>query len=99
MTRVLVAVIRLYRKYLSPQTAPNCRYQPTCSAYAIEALQRHGAIRGSALAIRRLTRCHPWRPGGYDPVPPAKPEHRDRRFLLTATSNHGPIKEESYGAR
>jgi putative membrane protein insertion efficiency factor len=54
---------------LSPFLGRNCRFHPSCSVYAIEALQRHGAIKGGWLAFRRVTRCHPWNPGGYDPVP------------------------------
>ncbi|RMF86014.1 MAG: membrane protein insertion efficiency factor YidD [Nitrospirae bacterium] len=61
--------IRLYRALVSPWTPPACRYVPTCSAYAEEAVRRFGPIRGSWLALRRLLRCHPGRPGGYDPVP------------------------------
>ena len=71
MRRILIALVRFYRKGISPFTPPACRYTPTCSAYAIEALERHGAARGSWLAIRRILRCHPWGGSGYDPVPGA----------------------------
>ncbi|TVP74163.1 MAG: membrane protein insertion efficiency factor YidD [Rhodobacteraceae bacterium] len=67
--------IRAYRIVFSPWVGHNCRYQPTCSAYAMEALQRHGAWRGTWLAARRIGRCHPWGQSGYDPVPGADPEH------------------------
>lgn len=67
--RILVAIIAAYQKLVSPVTGANCRYTPTCSAYASEALGLHGAIRGGWMALRRLGRCHPFRPGGYDPVP------------------------------
>jgi putative membrane protein insertion efficiency factor len=67
---VLIAAIRVYQ--LSTAWMPSvCRYQPTCSTYAIEAIGSHGAVRGALLAARRILRCHPWRAGGYDPVPPA----------------------------
>ncbi|MDQ6829178.1 MAG: membrane protein insertion efficiency factor YidD [Gemmatimonadota bacterium] len=69
MRWVLILVVRAYQLVLSPLLPPACRYYPSCSQYAIEALQRHGALRGSWLTIRRLGRCHPFRPGGYDPVP------------------------------
>ena len=69
---VLVRLIRGYQKWISPWTPPACRYTPTCSAYAIRALELHGAGRGSWLAFRRLMRCHPWGGQGYDPVPPAR---------------------------
>ncbi len=61
--------VRAYRPLLSPWLGVNCRYQPTCSAYALEALEKHGAIRGAWLAIRRIARCHPGGGSGYDPVP------------------------------
>ncbi|HEX6575912.1 MAG TPA: membrane protein insertion efficiency factor YidD [Gemmatimonadaceae bacterium] len=66
---VLVLFIRGYQLWISPLFPAACRYYPTCSAYAIEAIQKHGAASGSWLAIRRIARCHPFRPGGYDPVP------------------------------
>jgi putative membrane protein insertion efficiency factor len=66
---VLILGVRLYQVMLSPLLGGSCRYHPTCSAYAIEALERHGALRGSWLAVRRIGRCHPFRPGGFDPVP------------------------------
>jgi len=64
-----MAAVRAYQLVLSPMLPPNCRFTPSCSAYALEALSRHGAVRGTWLAARRLARCHPWNPGGYDPVP------------------------------
>ena len=67
--RVLAVPVRLYRATLSPLIGHSCRYQPTCSAYALEALERHGAARGGWLALRRLARCHPLGGAGYDPVP------------------------------
>ena len=69
MARALLGVIRVYRTVVSPALTPACRYTPTCSAYAEEAVQRHGARRGAWLALRRLLRCHPWGGTGYDPVP------------------------------
>lgn len=68
---LLVAPIRLWR-LVSPYLPPMCRFTPSCSAYAIEALQTHGPLRGSWLTLRRLGRCAPWHPGGHDPVPPAR---------------------------
>jgi len=65
-------VVRGYQLLISPLLAPSCRYLPSCSDYAIEALARHGALRGSVLALRRLCRCHPWGGSGYDPVPQCK---------------------------
>lgn len=69
---VLALPIRLYRLIFSPWVGFNCRYQPTCSAYALEALDKHGAIKGSYLTVNRICRCHPWGGDGYDPVPEEK---------------------------
>jgi putative membrane protein insertion efficiency factor len=69
MRQILIALIKLYRYAISPYLAPSCRYTPTCSSYAIEAVQRFGVLRGSWMAIRRISRCHPWHEAGYDPVP------------------------------
>lgn len=69
MKRILIALIRFYRKNISPRTAPCCRFTPTCSQYALTAIERFGAIRGTAMAIWRILRCGPWCAGGYDPVP------------------------------
>ena len=68
--RCLVLLVRAYQLLLSPLLGPVCRYAPSCSSYAVGALQVHGAWRGSALAARRVLRCHPWAAGGWDPVPP-----------------------------
>jgi len=69
MTRLLLGLIGAYQRVVSPVLPRSCRYEPTCSAYAKGALARHGALRGSLLALRRLARCHPWGGGGLDPVP------------------------------
>lgn len=72
-TRPLVAVLRGYRYAVSPMRGSCCRFYPSCSAYAIEALEGHGLLRGGALTLRRVARCHPWHPGGFDPVPRVTP--------------------------
>ena len=69
LAQPLILLVRFYRLAISPWLGGNCRFEPTCSAYAIEALQMHGVLRGSWLAIRRISRCHPWGGSGYDPVP------------------------------
>jgi putative membrane protein insertion efficiency factor len=69
MKTVLIALLRFYRYAISPMLGRNCRFHPTCSEYAIEAVQRHGALHGGWLALKRVGRCHPFHPGGYDPVP------------------------------
>ncbi|MEA3244719.1 MAG: membrane protein insertion efficiency factor YidD [Gemmatimonadota bacterium] len=66
---VLILMVRAYQVSIGPMLPPSCRYFPSCSAYAIEALEKHGAMRGTWLAMRRIARCHPFTPGGYDPVP------------------------------
>lgn len=70
MKSLLIACIRIYQVCISPMLGPHCRFHPTCSAYAIEAIRVHGVMRGSWLAVRRIGRCHPFHPGGVDPVPP-----------------------------
>lgn len=69
LQRALIGVIRFYRKALSPLKPPVCRFEPTCSAYALEAIERYGSLRGGWLALRRILRCQPFCRGGYDPVP------------------------------
>ena len=69
MKRLLLALVRFYRKNLSPLKPPCCRYTPTCSQYAQQAIQKYGAIKGGYLALRRILRCNPFSKGGYDPVP------------------------------
>ncbi|HYP25438.1 MAG TPA: membrane protein insertion efficiency factor YidD [Blastocatellia bacterium] len=68
MKFVLVGIIRAYQLLISPLLPPSCRFTPTCSQYAMEAIKKHGTLRGSYLGLRRLLRCHPFHPGGYDPV-------------------------------
>ena len=72
MAWIVSLPVRLYRITLSPWVGHGCRFQPTCSVYALEALERHGAVRGTWLMLRRIGRCHPWGGSGYDPVPGAK---------------------------
>ncbi len=86
VARLLVLLVRGYRVGISPLLPPRCRFAPTCSAYAVEALQRHGALRGSWLTVRRLARCHPFHPGGHDPVPLA----RAGRAPRATTGDAGP---------
>lgn len=75
--RLLVGAIRAYQLTLSPWIGRQCRYLPTCSEYAIDAIERRGVVRGSWLAVRRIARCHPWGGSGYDPVPSAATERGD----------------------
>lgn len=65
--RLLILLVRLYQKLISPLLGPNCRFHPTCSQYFIQAVQKYGLIIGSVKGLRRITRCHPWNPGGHDP--------------------------------
>ncbi|WP_430515299.1 membrane protein insertion efficiency factor YidD [Clostridium botulinum] len=65
---ILIHIIKFYRKYISPLKKPCCRFYPTCSKYALDAISKYGAFKGSIMAIKRILRCHPFNPGGYDPV-------------------------------
>jgi hypothetical protein len=69
VTRFFLVLIRAYQRFVSPLTPPVCRFYPSCSSYAADAIARHGPWKGGYLAVRRLLRCHPLHPGGYDPVP------------------------------
>ncbi len=91
MRRMVVLPIRFYRRFLSPWKPRTCRFHPTCSQYALEAILGHGVLRGCYLATRRILRCHPFHSGGYDPVPRAreKPAPRD----TSAPGLHGPRGE------
>ena len=84
---VLHGLIRLYQLAISPFVPPRCRFLPTCSEYAIDALSRHGVLVGGWLALRRLARCHPWGGWGYDPVPDAD---RWRQYALRFTARRAP---------
>ncbi|MBE7041269.1 MAG: membrane protein insertion efficiency factor YidD [Ruminococcaceae bacterium] len=68
MKKLLIGLIRFYQRYISPLKKPSCRFYPTCSQYAIEAITKKGVLRGTALAVIRICKCHPFHPGGYDPV-------------------------------
>ncbi|MBC8450216.1 MAG: membrane protein insertion efficiency factor YidD [Chloroflexi bacterium] len=69
MKQVFLVLIRFYQRFISPALPPSCRFNPSCSEYSYEAIQRYGLLRGGWLSLRRIARCHPWNPGGYDPVP------------------------------
>ncbi len=69
MKKLLLIFIKFYQYFISPLTGQNCRYYPTCSAYALEALEKHGSLKGTTLAVKRVLRCHPFHAGGFDPVP------------------------------
>jgi putative membrane protein insertion efficiency factor len=88
MARVLLFLVTGYRRFLSPLIGPTCRFTPTCSTYAMKALRTHGALRGSWLTLRRLARCHPFHPGGYDPVPPPS-HHRAEHGVHPAPPSAG----------
>ena len=79
MRQLLILFVRGYQVALSPLLPAACRYHPTCSQYAIEALEKHGALRGGWLAVKRIARCHPFRPGGFDPVPEPSPPDKTSR--------------------
>ena len=92
MKHVCIAIIRLYQWTLSGLLGPCCRFHPSCSCYAVEALRRHGALKGLWLTLCRIGKCHPFHPGGYDPVP----ERRDRPCGCTAHRQHSEEPLESF---
>jgi len=91
--QVLIGVVQLYRWLLKPWLGNACRFEPTCSAYALEALRRHGALRGGALSAWRLARCHPWCQGGLDPVPAHPFQRTPGAGLFTRLT--GPARSDS----
>lgn len=94
LVHVMLVPIRFYQRFVSPSIPASCRYYPTCSSYAAEALQVHGAFRGMGLAARRLGRCHPWHQGGMDPVPPAR-ERRARSGSSVSVNSVAIAREHS----
>jgi uncharacterized protein len=92
ITRTLMAAVSGYRRFISPLLPPRCRFEPSCSAYALEALRVHGAGRGLWLAVTRIARCQPFNPGGYDPVPPRGARRRPPR------SRAGSLSTETQGS-
>ena len=89
MQRAVLAMLAQYKRWISPMLPPACRYVPSCSDYAAEAVARHGVLRGLAMATWRLLRCHPFVKGGYDPVAPVRLKHHDIR------SHHHPAELQS----
>ena len=88
MRKLLILFIQAYRTLISPLMGPHCRFYPTCSCYAQTALERHGVIRGSWLSLRRISRCHPWHPGGIDLVPEKTvPQNTETTKEQTLTNN------------
>ena len=81
MKKLLLLLLRVYQLAISPYLGPNCRFYPSCSAYAAQAIDQHGVRKGGILAARRLARCHPWHAGGVDPVPPVDCNCRDHRSV------------------
>ena len=92
ITRALMAAVTGYRRFVSPLLPPRCRFEPSCSAYALEALRVHGAARGLWLAVARMARCHPFNPDGYDPVPPRGARRRPSR------NRAGSLSTETQGS-
>ncbi len=88
--RVLLALLAAYRRFVSPLLGQRCRFYPTCSAYAVEAIRSRGALRGSWLTLRRLARCHPFHPGGHDPVPPVRSATMDVPSAVPTTMTREP---------
>jgi hypothetical protein len=98
LARMLLLLLHGYRRWISPALGQHCRFAPSCSTYAVGALQTHGALRGSWLTGRRLLRCHPWNPGGHDPVPPARsPSDTMSAVASSAVASPGPSPVETTG--
>ena len=89
MWRLPYLLIVAYRRLVSPLLPSTCRFHPTCSAYGLEALRTHGLLRGTWLTVRRVARCHPWHPGGFDPVPPARCCGGDHPSPASPSPTHG----------
>ncbi len=96
MKYLLIGFLKAYRTLVSPLYGEVCRYYPSCSAYALDAVREHGSVRGSWLAVRRLARCHPWAAGGVDHVPPRRPARRPAES--TAESTARPQRHHHQGA-
>lgn len=93
--RLVVLPIVAYRRWISPlKPTPTCRFHPTCSAYAHDAIVTHGVLRGGWLAIRRVAKCHPWHPGGLDPVPPADAPSSTPSSTLSSTPRSASVRSE-----
>jgi putative membrane protein insertion efficiency factor len=91
MQKLTILLIRCYRYCISPFLGSHCRYHPSCSSYALTALQRFGFAKGSVLSLKRISRCHPWHSGGYDPVPELQTQHNSQRPEPEITA--GPTKK------
>jgi putative membrane protein insertion efficiency factor len=85
--RIAVGAVRGYQVLVSPLLGPSCRFRPTCSAYAITSIERFGVVKGGWLSLKRVSRCHPWSPGGFDPVPDTLPR---KNALTTRNTSGGP---------
>lgn len=99
--RLVITPIRAYQRYVSPLRMPACRFIPSCSQYAIDAVSVHGVPRGTWLALRRLARCHPYHRGGHDPVPPrrTRPVHHDRAVVATPPASRPVVASTAPAAR
>lgn len=95
LAQPLVWLVRAYQLLISPLTPPSCRYYPSCSAYAVTALERFGPVKGTYLAVWRVLRCNPWSPGGVDHVPPKRPRVRDGSDSAVGAAQTGPHGQHS----
>ena len=93
MKKIFIGLIRVYQRFISPLFPPSCRYYPTCSNYSVQAIQKHGAIKGSIMGISRILRCHPFVKGGYDPVPEQFSIRRNKEDDEHNHSEHGHFHE------